>query len=256
MGLAAVDLGQRPVHVQKAGPADQPLDRDPVIAFAQDAQDLVLDRIAGGETGVAALGRHGDLSAVDVARQGRDAEAGAGPSTAMAECGSPASGPPSERQVGRRHDGRAPGQGLEIVDQPHGVQAQGLQLGLRHAPRASWSGRSRRRSTGPATAMTPPVGLTSQPSMKAVDPLRGRSDTVRPGSSRGGPARSGRRPCGRWRSGRWCRRRRRRGGCRVSHASTARFCTLGSATSRISGCCCDGSATKQTEAPRSAEDTT
>ena len=33
-----------------------------------------------------------------------------------------------------RHDGRAPGQGLEVVDQLDGLQAQGLKLRLRHLP--------------------------------------------------------------------------------------------------------------------------
>ena len=45
MRLASVDLGQGAVHVQQAGPANQPLDRDPVVALTQDPQDFILDRL-------------------------------------------------------------------------------------------------------------------------------------------------------------------------------------------------------------------
>ncbi|MNE34555.1 hypothetical protein D3C80_1282820 [compost metagenome] len=134
MALAAVDLGQGAVHVQQARPADQPLDGDPVVAAAQDAQDLVLDRVAGREAGVAAFAGQGHFEAVGVAHQGRDAEARARPQDGDGRVRIAFGRPAQGGQFAVRHDGRAPGQGLEVVDQLDRVQPQGLQLGLGHAP--------------------------------------------------------------------------------------------------------------------------
>ena len=95
-GLAPVDLGQGPVHVQQAGAADQTLDRVAVIAAAQDAQNLVLDRVAGGKQ----AWPPSDGMAISLPWASRTrAETPKpvpGPSTAAVACGSPSTGPPSE----------------------------------------------------------------------------------------------------------------------------------------------------------------
>ena len=134
MGLAPVDLGEGPMHVQQAGSADQPLDRDALIAATQDAQDLVLDGVSRCETGMAALGRHGDFPSMMVPGEGRDAEAGARAEDGDGGMGIAGSRAAERGELVRRNDRRTPGQGLEIIDQTDRIQAEGLQLSLGHPP--------------------------------------------------------------------------------------------------------------------------
>ncbi|MNT44530.1 hypothetical protein D3C72_1810610 [compost metagenome] len=63
---------------------------------------------------------------MSVAHQGRDAEAGAGAQHRHRRMRIAVHRPAERGEFRLRHDGRAPGQGLEVIDQLDRVQTQGL----------------------------------------------------------------------------------------------------------------------------------